>query len=92
MPAFCRMCVCVCVCVWTVVSLLFLFSFCFVFVSLFSTRYAMLALFIAADFGYVCVVLVFIIFHSRNKPCKIFRAWRVLAACCDGNCPLFTGV
>jgi hypothetical protein len=33
------------------------------------------ALFIAADFGYVCLVLVFLIFHSRNKPCKIFRAW-----------------
>jgi hypothetical protein len=35
----------------------------------------MLALFIAADFGYMCVVLLFFIFHSRNKPCKIFRAW-----------------
>jgi hypothetical protein len=36
----------------------------------------MLALFIAADFGYVCLVLVFLIFRSRNKPCKIFRGGR----------------
>jgi len=71
-------CVCVCVCVdssFTFVCVLFLFCFCFVFVGLVCTWHSMLVLFIAADFGYVCVVLVFFIFHSRNKPCKIFRAW-----------------
>ena len=74
------MCVCVCVCVcvdssFTFVSVLFLFCFSVVFVSLVCTWHSMLALFIAADFGYVCVVLVFLIFHSRNQPCKILGLW-----------------
>jgi Na+-transporting methylmalonyl-CoA/oxaloacetate decarboxylase beta subunit len=72
MAAFCLMCV------WIEDSLLFLFSFCLVSVmfvfSLMWTRPLMLALFVAADLGYVCVVLVFLFIHWRSKPCKIFRA------------------